>query len=144
MHICPASPLGLNIDRCIIKRGDPQKPQKFIERNLKYNWNVFINTKTSPFMCVTMITFLCPFLLESPRLNLKLLWKLGIYSKLFIFKIALLHISNENTAYLFEITIYTIFRNKDQADARWHWERIRLISYGSQTRWGTPPFYHCF
>ena len=27
--------------------------------------NVFINTKTPPFMYVAMITFLCPFLLES-------------------------------------------------------------------------------
>ena len=58
---------------------------------LKQTWetlnrteNVFINTKTYPFMYVTMKTFLCPFLLESPRLNLKLLWKLGIYSKLLI------------------------------------------------------------
>ena len=32
-----------------------------------------INTKTSPFMCVTTVSFMRPFLLESPRLNLKLL-----------------------------------------------------------------------
>ena len=46
---------------------------------LKASWNYFffeasrVNTKTLPLMHVTMITFLCPFLPESPRLNVKLL-----------------------------------------------------------------------
>ena len=59
-------------------------------------------------MYVTMITFLCPFLLESPRLNIKLLWKLGINSNIVkaTYLIALLHISNENMAYSFEISRY--------------------------------------
>ena len=61
-----------------------KKLQKSINRNFNYNWKHSCNTKTSPFMCVTIVMFLCPFLLKSPRLNLKLLWKLGIYSKLLI------------------------------------------------------------
>ena len=53
-------------------------------------------------MYVTMITFLCHFLLEIERKIAMKTWdKLKA-----TYLIALLHISNENTAYLFEIIGY--------------------------------------
>ena len=56
-------------------------------------------------MYVTVRTFLCPFLVESPRLNVKIAMK--TWDKLeTTYFIALLHIANENTVYLFEISRY--------------------------------------
>ena len=99
--------------------------------------NIFINAKSSPFMCVTIVTFLCPFLLESPRLNKKLLWKLWINL------IALFHISNGNTAYLFEILkrIYRVLGNGGPNTCFVSLRELRLISFSSQKRSGTPPFF---
>ena len=70
-------------------------------------------------MCITMVMFLCPFLLESPRLNLKLLQKLGIYSKLQVYLIALLHISNGHIKYVETRTKHLLCGIKG----------VRLISY---------------
>ena len=74
----------LNIDSLMIS--DTWKNQKNLST---VTWNiienVFINTNIASYVrTVTMMTFLCPFLRESPRLNVKLLWKLGINSKLLI------------------------------------------------------------
>ena len=58
-------------------------------------------------MYVTMITFLCPFLLESPILNLKIAtktWDTCILKATYLN--SLLHISNEKQRILFEISKY--------------------------------------
>ena len=56
-------------------------------------------------MYVTMITFLCLFLLESLKLNC-LTIAMKTWNRLKATCFALLHISNEETAYLFEISRY--------------------------------------
>ena len=79
-------------------------------------------------MCVTVITFLCPFQLESPRLNLKLLWKTwDILVSTYL--IALLHISNESTAYLFEISRYIKYLDTRTKHLLCGLRGVRLISY---------------
>ena len=52
-------------------------------------------------MCVTNATFLCPFPLENLKIAMET-WDIPNATHL----IALLHISNENRAYLFEISRY--------------------------------------
>ena len=67
--------------------------------------NVFINTKTSPFMYVTMITVSVFFPARKSKIQRKIAMR--TWDKLrATYLIALLHISNENTAYLFEINRY--------------------------------------
>ena len=107
--------------------------QKSIDRNLKYNWKLFFNTgKTSPVMCVTMVPLLCPFLLESPKLKLKFAMK-TLNNLKATYLVALLHISNENTVCLFEISRYIkYFKTRTK--------HLRLISYSSQT-WSETPFF---
>ena len=54
-------------------------------------------------MFVTIVPFLCPFRLESPRLNFQIAMKIWDILKA-TYLIALLHSSKENSAYLFEIS----------------------------------------
>ena len=67
----------------------------------------------------------------------------GSYKKKRVLKatylIALLHISNENTAYLFEICRYIKYFERKTKHLLCGIKGVRLLSYSSQTRSGTPP-----
>ena len=58
--------------------------------------------------------------------------------------IALLHISNENMAYLFEISRYIKHFETRTKHLLCGIKGVRLISYSSQTRSGTSLFITCF
>ena len=58
--------------------------------------------------------------------------------------IALLHILNENTAYLFEICRYIKYFETRTKHILFGIKGVRLISYSSQMRSGTPLFYYAF
>ena len=60
------------------------------------------------------------------------------------FLIPLLHISNENTAYLFEIRRYIKYFETRTKQLQCGIKGVRLISYTSQTRSGIPFFYYVF
>ena len=69
-----------------------------------------------------MVTFCMSFPARKSKIELKIAMKTWDILKA-TYLIALLHISNGNTAYLFEISGYmsnTIFRNKDQTPDMWH------------------------
>ena len=58
--------------------------------------------------------------------------------------IALLHIPNESTAYLFEINRYIKYFKTRTKHPLCDNRGVRLIIYSAQTRPGTPLFYYVF
>ena len=76
-----------------------------------------------------MVTFLCPFLAMKTWDILKA-----------TYFISLLHFSNENTAYLFEISRSIKYFETRTKHLLCGIKGVRLISYSSQTRSGSPPF----
>ena len=105
--------------------------------------NVFINTKTSPFMYVTMINDNVSVSFSARRSKIERKSAMKTWDKLkATYLIALLHISNEKTAYLFEICRYIKYfqtRTKHLLCLYVALTVVCLISYSSQTRSGTPP-----
>ena len=91
-------------------------------------------------MYVTMITFLCPFLLESPSLNIQLLWKLGINSTLLIWLLRYIFQMKTRFICLKQADISNI--SKQGSNTCYVALRgVNLISYSSQTRSGTAPLF---
>ena len=71
-----------------------------MDKNLNYNYHNIINTKTLPSICVTCVLSCLKF-----KIELKIAMKTwDILKVTYMYLIALLHISNDDAAYLFEIS----------------------------------------
>ena len=88
-------------------------------------------------MYVTMTTFLCPFLLESLRLNVKLLWNLE-YTQSYLFNYFITYFKWKHGFFCLKQADISIISKQGPNTFYVALRAVHLISYSSQTRSGIP------